>query len=133
MRACSSLPRATRKQPDLVSLHWSKATKTSRSALQALYGAVQAKLGKPAETKRMLGLLSTRTTRELSAADPIHFALLHLSTGDAAKGFSELESAVTLRRTLALRLPGLPQFKQYQDDPRWKAVIAKLLASKPIQ
>jgi len=101
-------------------------------AVQALYGAVQAKLGKPEETRRMLGLFDSRAKKKLPAADPIHYALLHLSLGDTAKGFSELEAAVAAHRTLALGLPGNPAFTAYRSDPRYQAVIAKVAGAKPI-
>jgi TolB-like protein len=101
--------------------------------IQALYGAVQSKLGKPAETKRMLALLDARPGKKYAPADPMLYAIVHMGTGDLAKGFSELDIAIAARRTLALRLPGYPAFAPYQSDPRWKAVVAKLAASKPIQ
>jgi len=101
-------------------------------AARSLYGAIEAKLGMPAETRRMLDLIESQPTRKFAAGDPIHFALLHLSLGDTAKGYAELDAAVAAHRTLALGLAGSPAFAIQRSDPRFQAVVAKIAASQPI-
>lgn len=85
-------------------------------------------LGKPEVARTALREL--RNPENFAKPDAVVLAGILLALGDDKEGFDLLNQAVASRSTLLLTLPVNPIFEKHRSDPRFRAILAKLNATR---
>jgi TolB-like protein/DNA-binding winged helix-turn-helix (wHTH) protein/Tfp pilus assembly protein PilF len=90
------------------------------TALAMTYGLE----GKKEEAKKILGELKQRATQ--TYVSPCGLADVYIGLGDKDQALAMLEQAVRERSADLMFLAGAPEFDALHDDPRFKAIVARI-------
>jgi TolB-like protein/DNA-binding winged helix-turn-helix (wHTH) protein/Tfp pilus assembly protein PilF len=90
------------------------------TALAMTYGLE----GKKEEAKKILGELKQRATQ--TYVSPYGLADVYIGLGDKEQALAMLEQAVRERSADLMFLAGAPEFDALHDDPRFKAIVARI-------
>jgi TolB-like protein/pimeloyl-ACP methyl ester carboxylesterase/Tfp pilus assembly protein PilF/predicted Ser/Thr protein kinase len=106
-----------------------KAIGSANTIADVLIGSTYAKIGKEAETRKILNNLAEKSLEEYVA--PSFFAGLHFALADFDEGFRWLERAYKERDPLLLYIKANPFNDIIRSDTRYHAILKKVGLAKP--
>jgi tetratricopeptide (TPR) repeat protein len=92
--------------------------------ISAEVARVYARMGKPAEARRMLQELKATTDPASFATAPVAFA--YAALGDKDEAFRLLFRLVDERNNLATHIKADPPLESLHSDPRWKELLRRM-------
>lgn len=95
--------------------------------LTAERGYALGRVGRRSEALALVEQLTTQASRNY--IDPYLVAIIYASLNDRVQAFAWLDKAFDARSPLMISLPSEPKWDSWQSDPRFIALIARMLHS----